>query len=360
MGAAGHSGSVRGGEASGRVREYDPRAWPRQVVQESIVVPTACFNCEAGCGLLAYVDPETSAIRKLEGNPEHPGSRGRTCAKGPATLNQVTDPERILYPLRRTGPRGAGGWERGSWDHVLDVFAERMRERFVSGRANDVCYFVGRPGEDGFADRVLESWGCDGHNSHTNVCSSAARTGYGLWAGTDRPSPDYANAHFILLISAHLESGHYFNPHAQRISEARERGAKLAVIDPRLSNTAARADYWLPAWPGTEAAVLLAMAHVVLEEDLFDREFMRRWVNWRTYLADRAPADEPTFENFLLASRRNTRGTRRTMPRPSPGCPRPRSRRSRGRRHGRNRRLRRTCGGRRRPATSTAGSSRAR
>jgi len=287
--------------ADDRVVEYDPKAWPRRVARSSMLIPTVCFNCEAGCGLLAYVDTETFAIRKLEGNPNHPGSRGRNCAKGPATLNQVTDPERILYPLRRRGPRGSGEWERVSWDHVLDTFAERMRAAFATGRNNDVCYFVGRPGEDGFAERFLETWDCDGHNSHTNVCSSGGRAGYGFWAGTDRPSPDYANARFILLISAHLEAGHYFNPHAQRIVEAQQRGAKIAVIDPRLSNTASRADYWLPAWPGTEAAILLAMARVMLEEDLFDGEFVRRWVNWRTYMAHRSPDEEPTFANFLAA-----------------------------------------------------------
>jgi anaerobic selenocysteine-containing dehydrogenase len=280
--------------------EYDPAHWPRRVEREYMLVPTVCFNCEAACGLTAYLDRETLEIRKLEGNPYHPGSRGRNCAKGPATLNQITDPERILHPLRRKGPRGAGGWERVSWDHVLDAFAERMREAFAGGRRNDVMYHVGRPGEDGFADRFLETWGCDGHNSHTNVCSSGGRAGYGFWAGTDRPSPDYADARFILLISAHLESGHYFNPHAQRITEARHRGAKVAVMDPRLSNTASMADYWLPTWPGSEAAVLLAIAKILLEEELYDRDFLNRWVNWRTYLRHRSPGSEPTFANFIL------------------------------------------------------------
>ena len=67
------------------------------------IVPTTCFNCESGCGLLAYVDKETFEIKKFEGNPVHPGSRGRNCAKGPATHNQTYDPERILYPLKRVG-----------------------------------------------------------------------------------------------------------------------------------------------------------------------------------------------------------------------------------------------------------------
>lgn len=285
-------------------KEYDANAWPRRVERDYTLVPTVCFNCESACGLLAYVDKETLEIRKLEGNPVHPGSRGRNCAKGPATLNQINDPERILYPMRRTGERGGGGWERVSWDHVLDTFAERLNRAFSAGTPNDVCYFVGRPGEDGFADRFLETWGCDGHNSHTNVCSSGGRAGYSFWQGTDRPSPDYANARFILLCSSHLESGHYFNPHAQRLIEGKHRGAKIAVIDPRLSNTATAADYWLPTWPGTEGALLLAFARVLLEEDRFDREFVRRWVNWRTYLDQRAPGAEPTFANFVHELRR--------------------------------------------------------
>ena len=108
-------------------------------------------------------------------------------------------------------------------------------------------YFVGRPGEDGFADRFLETWGCDGHNSHTNVCSSGGRAGYGFWTGTDRPSPDYANAKFTLLISAHLESGHYFNPHAQRIVEGQHRGAqdrgdRPATVEHRVDGRLLAAD----------------------------------------------------------------------------------------------------------------------
>src|SRR6185369_7870075 len=104
---------------------------------------------------------------------------------------------------------------------------------------------------------------------------------------------------FILLISAHLESGHYFNPHAQRIIEGKMNGAKLAVMDPRLSNTASMADYWMPTRPGTEAAVLLAMAHVILEEGLYDAEFLRRWVNWDAYLQSQHTRQPRTFEQFI-------------------------------------------------------------
>ena len=201
--------------------ELDSQAWPHRKERHYSLVPTTCFNCESACGLLAYIDKATGEIQKFEGNPEHPGSRGRNCAKGPATLNQVTDPDRILYPLKRAGKRGEGKWERTTWDEALDTIAARIRKAIVEERRNEIMYHVGRPGEDGFTERILAAWGVDGHNSHTNICSSGSREGYQLWMGLDRPSPDHANAKVILLISAHLESGHYFNPHAQRVIDGK-------------------------------------------------------------------------------------------------------------------------------------------
>ncbi len=283
--------------------EHDAKAHPRKVPHEYMLVPTTCFNCESACGLLAYVDKSDMSIKKLEGNPAHPGSRGRNCAKGPATINQINDPERILHPMRRVGKRGGGDWERCSWDDALDDIAAKIRAAIVEERQDEVIYHVGRPGEDGFADRFLLAWGVDGHNTHTNICSAGARLGYALWGGYDRPSPDYANAKVILLISSHLEAGHYFNPHAQRIMEGKIDGnAKLVVLDPRLSNTASQADLWLAPWPGSEAAILLAVASHLLRTDQVDKAFVRRWVNWSTYmerLHPEAPADD--FDVFMAA-----------------------------------------------------------
>jgi len=278
--------------------ELDSKAWPRRVEKRYMLVPTTCFNCESACGLLAYVDRDTLQVRKFEGNPEHPGSRGRNCAKGPATINQVTDPDRILHPLRRAGKRGEGRWETVTWDEALDDLAARIRAAIVEERPNEVMYHVGRPGEDGFTERVLASWGVDGHNSHTNVCSSGGRTGYHFWTGIDRPSPDHANAKVILLISSHLEAGHYFNPHAQRIVEAKANGAKVIVLDTRLSNTATHADHWLSPWPGSEAAIMLAIANHVIQTNRYDRDFVRRWWNWEEYLAADHPDRARTFETF--------------------------------------------------------------
>ena len=290
--------------------EYDGKEWPKRVARRYTLVPTVCFNCEAACGLLAYVDKDTYEVRKFEGNPVHPGSRGRNCAKGPATHNQIYDPERILYPLKRVGKRGEGKWERISWEQALSEIAEKMRASREK-RRDGIVYHVGRPGEDGYATRVIQAWGVDGHNSHTNICSASARVGYNLWTGQDRPSPDYANARVILLISSHLETGHYFNPHAQRIIDAKNEGARLITFDPRLSNTASMSDVWLPTWPGSESTILLAIANYLIQTGKYDKEFVRKWTNWKEFLkyvkSSNSPEwdsirslipDSPTFETF--------------------------------------------------------------
>jgi anaerobic selenocysteine-containing dehydrogenase len=279
--------------------ELDPAAWPERVKRHYQLVPTICFNCESACGLVAYVDKDSGKIAKFEGNPVHPGSRGRTCAKGPATINQVNDTERILKPLRRKGPRGSGEFVEASWEEALADIGGRIRKAIDEDRREDVMYHVGRPGEDHFVLRMLQAWGVDGHNSHTNVCSASARLGNALWMGADRPSPDYSQTKFMLLLSAHLETGHYFNPHAQRIIAAKESGARLAVVDTRLSNTASHAHLWISPWPGSEAAMLLGVARELLARGTIDRDFVRRWVNWKAYLEARDGTKPKTFERFL-------------------------------------------------------------
>jgi len=279
--------------------ELDAQAWPEQIEKRYSLVPTTCFNCESACGLLAYIDKETGEVQKFEGNPHHPGSRGRNCAKGPATINQIQDTERILHPMKRVGERGEGDWEQISWNQALDEIAAKIRSSLKTGAKDRVVYHVGRPGHEGYTNRVLKAWGVDGHNSHTNICSAGARTGYALWHQHDRPSPDHANAKVILLTSSHLETGHYFNPHAQRILEGMMDGAKLIVIDPRLSNTAAMADHWLPTWPGSETVLFLCWARMIVENGLVNRDFVETQVNWQDWMKAVHPNEDCSYESFL-------------------------------------------------------------
>ena len=148
--------------------------------------------------------------------------------------------------------------------------------------------------------RTASSSGCCSPGASTGTTATptsaprARGSGYTLWGGYDRPSPDYANARVILLISSHLETGHYFNPHAQRIMEGKVKGgAKLVVLDPRLSNTASHADLWMSPWPGSEAAILLAIASYLLRTDQVAWDYVRRWINWDTYLRELHPDVDP-------------------------------------------------------------------
>ena len=300
--------------------ELDSRAWPHRVERHYLLVPTTCFNCESACGLLAYVDRETLEVRKFEGNPEHPGSRGRNCAKGPATLNQVHDPDRILYPLKRAGKRGENRWQRVS----LGRGAHGHRRADPQGDrrgAPERRHVPRRPPRRGRLHRA-RARGVGRRRpqlAHQHLLLGG-RAGYQLWMGFDRPSPDHANAEVILLISAHLESGHYFNPHAQRIMDGKARGAKLIVIDMRLSNTATHADHWLAPWPGSEAAILLAIASWLIREKRYDREFVRRWWNWQEYLAAERPGEPASFEAFEQGARDALRRVHASSsPRASPG-----------------------------------------
>ena len=202
-------------------------------------------------------------IRKLEGNPRHPGSRGRNCAKGPATLNQVYDPERILYPLKRAGRarRGAvGARDAGTRRSTTSPAASARRSS--EGRRNEVMYHVGRPGRGRLRRARPAGLGRRRPQLHTNICSSGARARLrASGCGFDRPSPDHANARVhpaALLAPRDRATTSTRTPSGS--SRASRRGAKL-VVSTRACRTPRRmADYWLPAWPGTEAAILLAIA----------------------------------------------------------------------------------------------------
>lgn len=288
----------RGGTERNGVRSEDN---PDGIlVHDYTIVPTACSNCEAGCGLTAWVDKKTLTVRKYMGNPLHTGSRGRNCAKGYGAMSQMYDPDRIPFPIKRApgSKRGDGKWIRITWDQALKEIGQKMHDTLKVGdelSKKYIMYHVGRPNENGFTGRVPAMLGVDGSDSHTNICSAGAREGSIQWANDDRNSPDWANAKLIFLQSSHAaDAGHYFQQSAGYIADARKKGAKLVVIDPRLSNSAGMADLWLSPWPGTEAALYLHYVNRVLNEkglngkDLVDHEFVKNWVNWDRLMADDA------------------------------------------------------------------------
>jgi len=297
-------------------------------VNDYTIVPCVCSNCEAGCGLTAWVDKKSMTVKKYMGNPLHSGSRGRNCAKGYAAESQMYDPDRLPFPIKRApgSKRGEGKWIRTTWDEAMTTIGKKMHDTLKVGDEMSrklMMYHVGRPNENGFSNRVPHSMGIDGFDSHTNICSAGAREGSIQWANDDRNSPDWAHAKLIFLQSSHAaDAGHYFQQSAGLIADARKAGAKMVVLDPRLSNSAGMSDLWLPVWPGTETALYLYLANRVLNEkdingdELVDHRFVKNWVNWdrlmenKKYLSfmvekgyiSAVPADD-SYESFLNVMR---------------------------------------------------------
>lgn len=259
-------------------------------VNDYAIVPTACSNCEASCGLTAWIDKNTFTVVKYMGNPFHPASRGRNCAKGYAVQSQMYDPDRIAFPLKRApgSARGEGKWIRTTWDEAMTTIGKKMSDTIKVGdelSKKSIMYHVGRPNENGFTPQIWHTLGQDCTNSHTNICSSGGRTPTIQWANDDRISPDWANAKLLFLNSSHAaDAGHYFAQSAAFIAEARSKGAKMVVMDPRLSNSAGMADLWIAAWPGTEPVIYLYLTQRMLSEGKVDKEFVRRWFNWEVFL----------------------------------------------------------------------------
>lgn len=288
------------------------------LVRDYMIVPTACSNCEASCGLTAWIDKKTLTVKKYMGNPLHPGSRGRNCAKGYAVQSQMYDPDRIPFPLKRApgSKRGEGKWIRTTWDEAMSTIGKKMGDTIRKGdllSRKSVMYHVGRPNENGFVPQVWETLGLDSYNSHTNICSSNGRTPTIWTANDDRTSPDWANAKLIFLNSSHAaDAGHYFAQSAAFIADARKKGAKMVVMDPRMSNSAGMSDLWIAAWPGTEAAIYLYLANRILNEGMTDKKFVKKWFNWETLMNDsehlnfmvekgyisKLPADK-SFESYI-------------------------------------------------------------
>ncbi len=269
-------------------------------VNDFAIVPTACSNCEASCGLTAWIDKKTFTVKKYMGNPLHPGSRGRNCAKGYATQSQMYDPDRLAFPIKRApgSKRGEGKWIRTTWDEAMTTIGKKMGDTLRVGdelSKKSVMFHVGRPNENGFTGKFWETLNTDAFNSHTNICSSGGRTPTIQWANDDRTSPDWANAKLVFLNSSHAaDAGHYFQQAAGHIADARKKGAKLVVMDPRMSNSAGMADLWIAAWPGTEPTIYLYLVQRMLQEDKVNKAFVKKWFNWEVMM------DNKDYLNFMV------------------------------------------------------------
>lgn len=259
-----------------RVRAV-PRGWDRG---EERWVPSTCLQCPGGCGIRVRVY-EGRAV-KIEGNPDHPLNRGGLCPKGQAGLQALYDPDRIPGPMKKIGGRSSREWEAISWEEALRTVADRLGDMRASGRPEGLLVMGGRfPGHmRGLFQRLARCYGTPNLVDTDSICNRARRLGMFLTQGIQAmPGYDLENTRFFMVFGAGFLEAWQPTTYLLRMYGAMRRGrpgrrAKIVVVDPRHGVGASKADEWIPIRPGTDAALALGMARVMVKEKLYDKSFL--------------------------------------------------------------------------------------
>ncbi len=264
---------------------------------EKKATPSACWQCVSRCPIIGFT--EDGVLTKIEGQPNSIRSLGKICAKSQAGINQLYDPDRILYPMRRVGRRGEGKWKRLSWDEALGELTERLKRLRDAGEPEKFMFHYGRMkgGTSKLVHNFLAAYGTGTIGNHTSLCEGGKWTAQELTWGRHYDNWDFDNTQFVLNFGSNI-----FETHTNHISTAQrlitamvERDVRLVTFDVRLSNTAAKSTEWVPVRPGTDLAVVLAMCHVIMSEGLYEAgipflDFCRATPHYRASIDEKIDA----------------------------------------------------------------------
>lgn len=237
-----------------------------------------CDICPWRCGII--VKTVNGKVQKIDGNPQDPKSRGTLCARGQAGVSFLYDPDRLKQPLLRSGERGAGNLRPVSWNEALDQAAAQLAKIRDTYGPESVAFFGHTSGDFWFTDYFAQAFGSpNAAKPNMSLCTSpreeASLITYGRSIGNHEPV-DWEQARCIVLIGTHIGEDAR-NTMMRDFANARARGAKVVVVDPRFSSAAMKADHWLPIKPGTDTALLLAWMNVLITEGLYDKAYVEQW-----------------------------------------------------------------------------------
>src|SRR5947209_6066773 len=262
-----------------------------------ITVRGACpHDCPDTCSMLITVeDGRAVAVR---GNPDHPFTRGGLCVKVNNYTDRVYSPDRVLYPLRRTGPKGSKQFERISWGLALEEISSRFKQIIAEHGPQAILpySYLGTEGilnglnvGDPFFNKLGASI------SERTFCDSGACVGYIMTVGpTPGTEPEsFIHSKYIILWACNTISTNLH--HWPIIAEAQQRGAKVVVIDPRRTRTAQKADWHIPIRPGTDGALALGMMHVIIAENLVDMDYVEKYTVGYEELKERVSTYTPEY-----------------------------------------------------------------
>ncbi len=286
---AGGIGAV-GGVLYGESIERDVELLIPQVIPPEDYSPgiatwynTVCNQCSAGCGISVRI--REGKAKKIEGNPVHPVSQGRLCARGQAGLNALYNPDRIRTPLRNAGQRGSGKFDEISWDEALTTVGSRIGRLRIEDQSSRVRLLTGRVRGhlDELFAQFMDLLGSGHYQQYDFTYPSALKAANKISFGIDQlPYYDIENADFLLSFGADY-IGTWISPvhHSLaygRLRQGREgRRGKTVQIEPRMSLSGASADEWVAARPGTEGLLALGMAHVLVSEGHYGGSDRQAW-----------------------------------------------------------------------------------
>jgi anaerobic selenocysteine-containing dehydrogenase len=267
-------------------------------VSNERLVKSVCRMCHGVCG--ANVLVKDGRVTKITGDRDHPMSKGFICSKGRASVDYLYHPDRLLHPLKRAGARGENAWERISWDEALDTIAERLMSYKRDYGPESVAFATGtgRPYMM-FALRFANAFGTPNVVSYAHVCYLPRVFASMITCG-QLPICDFYGfggtyPECVLVWGCNIsETGSADGMCGHQVTLARNRGAKLLVVDPRQTGSSSKANIWAQIRPGTDAALALAVLNVIIEEHLYDQAFVEKWTEGFERLVERVEAYPPS------------------------------------------------------------------
>ncbi len=261
-------------ELLGAVAESEQH-WPGAGVETW--VNSTCQLCPGGCGIRVRVLDGWPV--KINGNPDHPINQGGLCPKGEAGLQTFYDPDRIRRPLRRAGSRGEGKWQEIGWDEAIGAVAERLHSLRAAGRPESLVVVGGqyRGIMQTLWTRFLDGFGSPNYVSTAIACETSDTVQWLTQGVRGHIAYDLENTNYVLSFGVNLLDGSWSPVWQMRACTTLRHGrpghrVKIVHTDARFSTTAAKADEWLPVHPGTDGALALGIAHVLVKAGLYDRD----------------------------------------------------------------------------------------
>jgi len=252
---------------------------------EAREVPTLCEICVNKCAAIARV--ENGIVTKLNPNPLFPKSKNMLCARGNAGIQALYDPDRLKYPMIRIGKRGEGKFKRVSWEEAYDAILNGTKDfkglKQILDEEKNNRSTVGYCAGEGMAEHTFQNWmkckfGSLNFVNHGTICLTTTIGGNTLTFGS-YGSVDFENTEYVIMAGANRAEAIVTPDTMDLFKRTKGRGAKLVCIDPRFTNTAAKADLWIPIKVGTDLAFVLALTHVAITEELYNKEFVAANVN---------------------------------------------------------------------------------